>query len=115
MIATLHSLVTAQCERRPDAVALVHQGNACTYGELETQAERLAEMLRASGCNNGDRVGILLPKSTNAIVAILAVLKADCIYVPLDPASPVSRLEHILQSCSFQCILTGELPRFDFA
>jgi acyl-CoA synthetase (AMP-forming)/AMP-acid ligase II len=50
-------------------------------------------------------VGLLLPKSTQALVAIFATLKADCIYVPIDTANPAARIDRILRLCECRCIL----------
>ena len=89
----LQHRVTEQAGRRPDAGALVFKHRRLSYGELEQESNRLARTLKAAGVARGDRVCLLCPKSPEAIVAILAVLKADAIYVPLDPASPAPRLE----------------------
>src|SRR6185312_15911157 len=57
------------------------------------------------GCKKGDRVCLLVPKSPAAIVGILGVLKADCIYVPLDPQSPAARQRKIIETCECKWIL----------
>lgn len=94
----LQNYVTARAERRPEAVAVVSDEATLTYGELEAQSNQLARLLRDNGCSRGDRVCLLAPKSAVSIVAILAIYKADCIYVPLDPASPAPRLSKMLDS-----------------
>jgi acyl-CoA synthetase (AMP-forming)/AMP-acid ligase II len=71
-----------------------------TYGQLESASKQLAKSLIAEGCKRGDRVAILLPKSPLAIVSILGILKADCIYVPLDVSSPMARLLKAVVSCA---------------
>ena len=101
----LQDWLAIQADRRPQAPALVFRDSICSYGELEQRSNRLARALQSAGCRRGDRVGLLLPKSVEAIVAIFAALKADCIYVPLDTASPAARLERILQLCECQCVL----------
>jgi len=101
----LQDFLTDRAEHRPEAVAVVFQGVATTYAELEQRSNRLARALQAVGCSRGDRVALLLPKSTQAIVAMFACLKADCIYVPIDAASPVARIQRILQKCDCKCVL----------
>jgi len=101
----LHDFLTAQAEHRPDAAAVVWRGQTTSYGELERASNRLARALVAMGCRRGDRVGLLLPKSTQALVAIFATLKADCIYVPIDTANPAARIDRILRLCECRCIL----------
>ena len=99
--------VTAQAQARPDATALVFKGTRLTYGALEEASNRLAWLLIAAGCRPGDRVGLLMPKMPKAIVAMLGVLKADAIYVPMDPASPAARQARVLEVSDFRCILAA--------
>lgn len=104
----LQDFLAAQAERRPEAVALVFQGQTASYAELEQNSNRLARALRAAGCSRGDRIALLLPKSIHAIVAMFGCLKADCIYVPIDTSSPVARIQRILQKCDCRCILAEQ-------
>src|SRR5207249_10211237 len=78
-----------------------------TYAELEARSKRLARLLKDAGCARGDRVCLLSPKSPETIVAILAALKADAMYVPLDPGSPVARAEKMITACDNRWILAG--------
>lgn len=107
MSRLLQHWVTTQAGRRPDAGALVFKQERLTYAALEVASNRLAHLLRAAGCARGDRVCLLTPKSPAAIVAILGVLKADAVYVPLDPGSPVPRLEKMIASCDNRWILAS--------
>ena len=108
MNTRLQDWLSSQAQRRPEAVAVVFQGQAVTYGALEQASNRLARALQAVGCARGDRVGLLLPKSPRALVAMFGVLKADCIYVPIDTASPPARIERILQVCECRCLLVEQ-------
>src|SRR5439155_8554621 len=99
MTVLLQTWLSDQATRRPSSTALVMNQERLTYGQLEASTNRLARLLKDKGCKKGDRVGLLLPKSVRAIISILGVLKADCIYVPLDPASPAARIAKILDSC----------------
>lgn len=101
----LQDWLTLQAQRRPESVAIVFRGQSTTYGALEQASNRLARGLQAVGCARGDRVALLLPKSAQALVAMFASLKADCIYVPLDTTSPVARIGRILQTCDCRCLL----------
>jgi len=103
----LHEWVRAQAEQRPGAVAVVAGHETLTYARLESLSNQLARTLRAGGCEPGDRVALLMPKSTAAIVGLLGIYKADCIYVPLDPSSPASRLGKILESCENRWLLAA--------
>src|SRR5579871_2875773 len=96
-----------QANRNPDSIALVFREAKLTYGELEESSNKLARLLRAAGCKRGDRVCFMIPKSPAAIIAMLAILKADCIYVPIDPEAPALRTAKILKSCESRCILAS--------
>ena len=106
MAELLQQLVTKQAERCPDAIALVMNDERISYAALEEASNQLARQLRAMGCVRGDRVCFLLPKSPVAIISELGILKADCIYAPLDPSSPAPRLAKIVGACEPHCILT---------
>jgi amino acid adenylation domain-containing protein len=103
----LQDWVTIQAERRPEATAVVLDMERMTYGKLDDLSNRLARILREDGCQKGDRICLLMPKSPAAIVGLLGIYKADCAYVPLDPSSPPSRLAKILESCEARFLLAG--------
>jgi amino acid adenylation domain-containing protein len=107
MKTLLQHWVTQQAERRPDAIALVMLDKKMTYGQLEESSNQLARLLREAGCVKGDRVCFLMPKSPTAIVTMLGILKADCMHVPLDPASPASRLAKIVESSESRWVLAA--------
>ncbi len=107
MSSQLQHWVTAQAGRRPEAGALVFKRERLTYEALELASNRWAHLLKDAGCGRGDRVCLLTPKSPAAIVAILGVLKAGAVYVPLDPVSPVPRLEKMIASCDDRWILAS--------
>jgi amino acid adenylation domain-containing protein len=103
----LQNYLDAQAELRPESTALVHGSARLTYGQLADWTNRIARLLIDSGCRKGDRIGLLLPKSFEAIVGELAALKAGAIYVPMDPASPSARLRLIVDSAESRFILAG--------
>jgi amino acid adenylation domain-containing protein len=94
---------------RPEATALVEgDGARVGYAELDARANRLARVLREAGCRPGDRVGLLLPKSADAVAAMLAALKADALYVPIDPEGPPARAALILADAGCRVLLAGD-------
>ncbi|HEU4882537.1 MAG TPA: condensation domain-containing protein, partial [Longimicrobium sp.] len=86
--ACVHELFQAQAARTPDAVAVVFEGASLTYAELNARANRLAHHLRGRGVGAEVRVGVLMERSLEMVVSLLAVLKAGGAYVPLDPGYP---------------------------
>ena len=92
----LHDFLVRSAAARPEATAIVMGEERLTYGDLDALSDRLSAALVEAGCNQGDRVAILVPKRPLAIVAMNACLKAGTIHVMLDPDSPAARLERIL-------------------
>jgi amino acid adenylation domain-containing protein len=107
MTALLQEYVARQADVQPEKVALVMGDERLTYGELEAASNRLARLLRESGCARGDRVCLFVPKCPAAVVAELATLKADCAYVPIDTASPAPRVQMIVDSAEPALVLAA--------
>ncbi|MGV0885205.1 amino acid adenylation domain-containing protein, partial [Mycolicibacterium sp. XJ883] len=109
------ALFAAQVARTPDAPAVTFDGQSMTYAELDVAANRMAHVLAGHGARPGQVVALLLPRSADAIVAILAVLKTGAAYLPIDPAVPVARIGFMLADATpVAAITTAELAqRFD--
>ena len=104
----IHELFEEQVERSPDATAVVFEGAALTYEELNRRANRLAHYLRAQGVRPDARVAICVERGFEMVVGLLAVLKAGGAYVPLDPAYPKERLRYMLEDSRPVVLLTGK-------
>ncbi|MFD4529066.1 amino acid adenylation domain-containing protein [Streptomyces sp. NPDC058470] len=102
---TLADLFERQVRESPDAPALQYEDTVLDYAELNRRANRLARLLIARGVGPEDRVALLLPRSAEFVVALLAVVKAGAAYVPVDPAYPAARVEHILGDATPVCVL----------
>jgi amino acid adenylation domain-containing protein len=94
--ACVHELFERRAEETPGATALVFEGGALTYAELDARANRLAHRLRALGVGPDARVAICAERTPQLVAGLLAVLKAGGAYVPLDPAYPEERLRWLL-------------------
>lgn len=91
----------------PDRLAVVFGNEKITYEELDIITNKLATMLQENDVKRGDRVGIYMNKSIPSIISILGILKAEAVYVPLDPNAPLSRLAYIIQNSGIRCLLTS--------
>src|SRR5262245_19881167 len=87
------------------ARAVVFRDETLTYADLNRWSNSLARALQSHGCRRGDRVGLLVSKSPRAIASILAVLKADGIYLPIDVESPAPRIIKILENAEPRMLL----------
>nr|WP_324678030.1 non-ribosomal peptide synthetase [Mycobacterium sp. 663a-19] len=93
---SIPAVFAAQVERAPEAVALTCEGRSMTYRELDEASNRLAHLLAGHGVGPGQRVALLMPRTAEAVAAILAVLKTGAAYVPIDPTVPAARIEFVL-------------------
>jgi amino acid adenylation domain-containing protein len=99
-------LVREIAGRAPHALALESERGTISYAELEERANRLAHLLRERGVGAEARVGVLLERGTEWVVALLAILKAGGAYVPLDPEYPAERLAYMLHDSGARLLLT---------
>jgi amino acid adenylation domain-containing protein len=104
----LPQLCEAQAARSPRAPALTFGEETLSYAELHRRANRLAHRLRRMGIGPEARVGVLLERSAEMVVALLGILKAGGAYVPLDPAFPAERLAWMAGDAGLAALLTDE-------
>ncbi|MCB8817201.1 non-ribosomal peptide synthetase [Desulfosporosinus shakirovi] len=103
----IHQLFEEQVKKTPEHIALIVNDNRLTYRELNERANQLAWTLRLKGVTLNNIVGIMLSRSPELMIGILAVLKAGGAYLPIDPQSPVSRIEDLLRNSRTHILLTN--------
>ncbi|NDJ57520.1 amino acid adenylation domain-containing protein [Enterobacteriaceae bacterium 4M9] len=104
---TLPELFEAQALKTPDSMAFCQDNVSVNYAQLNAQANQLCHYLQADGLKTGDIVAVLLPRSADLVVSLLAIAKAGAIYLPLDPDHPAERLKHILTTAQPKRVLTA--------
>ncbi|MEP6802072.1 MAG: amino acid adenylation domain-containing protein [Acidobacteriota bacterium] len=102
----LHRLFEDSVEKNPDAPAVRFYGEEISYRELNRRSNRLAHHLVRLGVGPDTRVAICLDRCTEAVVAIIAILKTGGAYVPLDPAYPRESLAFMLEDAEPSVVLT---------
>nr|WP_157385875.1 non-ribosomal peptide synthetase [Methylosarcina fibrata] len=107
----MHELIRRQAQAQPDALALIAGEASLSYAELDARANRLAHRLLAEGLGRESRVALLLPRGIEAILAMLAVLKAGAAYLPLDPEQPAQRLAELIADAGVSLILHQDYLR----
>ncbi|MCA1681691.1 MAG: amino acid adenylation domain-containing protein, partial [Actinobacteria bacterium] len=113
--ATLPELVESQVARTPELPAVVFDGGAVSYAELDVRANRLARLLIEWGAGPERVVALALPRSVQIVVAQLAVVKAGAAFVPVDPGYPPARIGFMLADAEPVLVITleelaGQLP-----
>src|SRR5437868_11556476 len=102
----LQQLLTESAGRHGDRTAVWARGRTLSYRELKQRSNQLAHFLRERGIRKGDRVGLFFPKAVESVVAMLGVLKAGAVYVPLDPHAPARRVAAIAEDCGVRALVT---------
>ena len=100
-----------QAEKTPNEIAIVFNNNKMTYKELNEKANSLAYLLRENEVTNNTVVGILLERSFEMLISMLAVLKAGGSYIPIAPDYPKDRIEYMLEDSEATIILTSQNRR----
>jgi amino acid adenylation domain-containing protein len=104
----LHHLLFRAADAAPDSIAVIDGDRHVTYGELASQARDLASLLSDLGAGPGDRVGVAMTKSADAVAAIYGVLASGAAYVPLDPDAPAARSAAVLRDCGVHRVVSDD-------
>ncbi|MFI6645287.1 amino acid adenylation domain-containing protein, partial [Streptomyces sp. NPDC050504] len=106
-LRTLPEQFEEQAARTPDATAVVFEDTRLTYAELNARSNRLARLLITRGVGPESRVAVLMDRSVDLTVALLAVLKAGAAYVPIDPGHPVERVAFVVADARPVLVVTA--------
>jgi acyl-CoA synthetase (AMP-forming)/AMP-acid ligase II len=117
MPASIPRYLAATAQRIPDKVAVTSPGRSITFGDLYQEALASAECLRALGIGRGDRVGICMEKTVDQVLAILGVLFANAVVVPILPRLKAPNIQHIISNSGMKAMITdadrlGEVTDF---
>ncbi|WP_066496038.1 non-ribosomal peptide synthetase [Abyssisolibacter fermentans] len=103
---TIHELFEEQVKKTPEAVAVVCKDKVLTYKQLNEQANRLARLLRKKNVSRNSIVGLMLDRSIEMIIGIMAVIKAGGAYLPITVNSPEQRILYMIDDSHMNILLT---------
>lgn len=103
----IHTLFEQQVAIQPDAIAVVYQSETLSYAAFNQRANQIAHTLIAQGIQADDRVVVLIERSLESVLAMLAILKAGAAYVPVDPSYPQDRIDFMLADAQPFAILVA--------
>jgi non-ribosomal peptide synthetase component F len=103
----VHELIERQATLRAEAAAITGDGVRWSYGELNRRANRCARVLVQRGIGPDQRVAVMVPRSVDMVVCLLAVLKAGAAYVPVDLEYPADRRSAMIEDSAPALVLTG--------
>ena len=104
----VHQAFEFQVEHAPEAEAVEYDGVRWTYGKLNRHANQLAHYLKKQGVGPEVRVGVYMERDLKMVMALVGILKAGGVYVPLDPGYPADRLAFMMQDANAPVVITGK-------
>ena len=103
---SIPALIAGVAKQTPDAPAIVAGGTSMSYAALDAGANRIAHFLRAQGVGSGSVVGVLVPSSAALYRAALGIMRSGAAYLPMDPATPASRVQLLMTEAGAVHLLT---------
>lgn len=106
------SLFAQQVKQQSEQIAVIDEDNQISYQALDTLSDRLAHFIQTK--TDKMVVGLMLDRSIQVSVALLAILKAGRCYVPIDPQTPQARIDYMLADCDCDLVLTDSISAAPF-
>ncbi len=105
---TLSELFEEQVRKTPNHIAVIYNNVQMTYSELDKAAETMAMRLQKHHIRPQSLVGMMCERNEKAIIALLGILKAGCVYLPIDPQYPHERISYMIQDSGCRCLITSD-------
>ena len=107
-VNTIRHLLENAARTDPDKVALILENETCTYGELLQKVDQIAHYLTTQGMKRGSRIGIYSRKRIESVIAILAILSTEYVFVPITRLLKPEQVKHIIEDCGIGCLITDQ-------
>lgn len=104
----LHELLAQQTKNNPKKTALKFNNQELNYEDFDKQVNQFANYLVNTGVAHGNYVAVLLPRSLELVVALVAIMKCGAAYLPLDPHFPSKRLEFMMEDSEAPFLITNK-------
>lgn len=101
-----HELISQQAQRTPNWTALMFDGKAMSYAELDQKTNQLAQFLILQQTHNNPFIGVYMERSFEMVIALVGIMKAGGAYVPIDPSHPADRIAYVIKDAGIDMILT---------
>lgn len=106
--AFVHRRFESIAGRYPEKIAVKFKNSELSYSELDQKSNRLANYLISKKVNSESRVGVFIDRSFAMIKSIIGIMKAGCVYVPIDTSYPEERIHHIIDDAKIDIIISEE-------
>jgi len=107
-VNSIRNLLELAAKYEPEKTGLIHGSESYTYLQLITKVDQIAHYLTTLDLKKGSRVGIYSNKSTSQVIAILALLSTDYVFVPITRLLKPEQVKHIINDCNISCIITDK-------
>ena len=107
-VNSIRNLLENAAQTEPDKIALILDNEAYSYEELLKKVNQIAHYLTTLGLKKGSRIGIYSRKRTESVVAILAILSTEYIFVPITRLLKPEQVRHIIEDCGISCLITDQ-------
>lgn len=108
---TFNAYLARQTQMHPDNIAVKDGDDTLTYAELTDRAQRLAGSLQRQGVQHGDRVSVMLDRSVNWVISVVALYHLGATYLPLYGNLPDERLLYMLEDANVRLVITNDTQR----
>ena len=112
MIKTIHQLIEEQVIKYSEVTAIVFGKQSITYGEFNKKANQFGRVLQSCGSKPDQLIAIIMDRSIDMFIALLAVLKSGAAYVPIDPNYPTDRIQYIIEDSSAKILIADSSYKF---
>lgn len=109
---TLHELIFEQAQKTPNLLAVADSEQEICYREVIEKSMVLAAKIKAMGGTKGEHIGIIMPKNRHQVVAVLGILFAGGVYVPIEDSEAVERVDKILDNTHIKLLLTHSKTKY---
>ncbi len=106
LVYTLPHIIENAAQKKPNEEAFKYLEETITFSELNLKSNQLAQHLITLDVKKGDRIGVYMHRCLETTIAIYGILKSGGVYVPLDPFSPISRTQYVIEDCDIKHIVT---------
>ena len=107
-ITTIHAMISEQCLKTPNKIAVLDESNTQTFAELEQKSNQLANYLISKGIGSGDLVGLCCDRNVDMPAMLVGIMKSGAGYVPLDPDYPVDRLVYMVENSEVKHVIGNQ-------
>ncbi|WP_000009886.1 non-ribosomal peptide synthetase [Vibrio mimicus] len=110
----LHDRIFEQAQTNPNNTALISADQTLSFNEVATKAKQLAQSLIEAGMHSGEHVAVSMEKGLGQVIAVLAILHAGGVYVPIAPNQPLSRRQTIIENANIRIVVRCKTAKEKF-